>query len=110
LGLLTNLQAEIDTMGWALDVHFLGVNEIIDALGNRLVEAVTDLPWLQDIEEQDVWEKWDVAFRDLVILNEKNEHVATFNLQTYDLRIPKNVDSLRTLLSTFAEDAPNPAE
>jgi hypothetical protein len=100
---MDNLQAEIDTLGWALDVHFLGVNEIGHGVGNPGIQLVSDLPWLQDNAEHNVWGSWNVNFRDVVILDEQNVPVATFNVTTYSLSVPANYDSLKTLLGTFAQ-------
>ena len=100
---MDSLQVEIDSLGWALNVHFLGVNEIGNGIGNMWIPAVSDLPWLQDTAEQNVWDSWNVTFRDVVILDKENVPVATFNVTTYDLGVPANYDSLKTLLSTIAQ-------
>jgi hypothetical protein len=100
---MDSLQSEIDTLGWGLNVRFLGLNEIGHGVGNTNIPAVSDLPWLQDNTEQKVWDSWDVTFRDIVILDEQNVPVATFNVTTYNLGVSANYDSLRTLLGTFAQ-------
>jgi len=57
-----------------------------------------DLPWLQDTARDDVWGSWDVAYRDLVILDADNRKVAVFNLTEHNLDDPAEVDALRQLL------------
>lgn len=57
-----------------------------------------DLPWLQDTESQSVWERWEPAYRDLVILDRSNRPVSVFNLTDHNLDIPAEMEALRDLL------------
>ena len=61
-----------------------------------------DLPLLQDTEAANVWDSWDVTYRDVIILNAENEQVAVFNLTTYSLSVEENYDTLRSLLISAA--------
>ena len=57
-----------------------------------------DLPWLQDTEEEAVWDMWDPAYRDVVILDGNNEVYAVFNLTSYPLSSSDNYEALKALL------------
>ena len=61
-----------------------------------------DLPLLQDTEDANVWDSWDVTYRDVIILNDENERVAVFNLTTYSLSDDDNYEALRSLLISTA--------
>jgi len=99
---MDDLQAEIDSLGWDLDVHILGINGIGFESGNPNIPVVSDLPWLQDIAAVRVWYWWDVTYRDIVILDKDNVRVATFNVTTSNLSLPANYDTLKALLASFA--------
>ena len=55
------------------------------------------LPWLQDTVDQDVWNRWQVTFRDVRILDAQNRLYAVFNLTQYDLSYITNRQTLRSL-------------
>lgn len=101
---MDSLEAEIAAAGRALDVRFAGINAIGEEHGNPFIASVCDLPWLQDTDAAQVWERWQVAYRDVVILDADNAPVAVFNVTTYDLATPANFDSLKTLLAGFAAE------
>jgi hypothetical protein len=49
-----------------------------------------------------------VVYRDVVILDEANEHVATYNLTEHDLGKDADYRGLKELLRGFAAGAPIP--
>lgn len=102
---MDSMQTEIDSLGWAKEVHFLGVNAIGQASGNFLIPAIAHLPWLQDDDTQHVWESWNARWRDIIILNQDNTPVARFNCSDHRLENAANFDSLKTLLESFAQPA-----
>jgi len=57
-----------------------------------------DIPWLQDTSETDIWSDWDVAYRDVIVLDADNHPVAAFNLTTHDISAPSEFEALRELL------------
>ncbi len=61
-----------------------------------------DLPWLQDTEEDLVWDSWDHVYRDVVLLGEDNVEVGRYNLSTYDL---SEADNYTELLELFVDAA-----
>jgi len=75
---------------------------------------LVDLPWMQDdnvvevdndtgVSFQTVLESWGADYRDVIIVDSTNTHVATYNLTTYDLKIQSNYDALSQLLIDIAE-------
>ena len=99
---METMQTEIAALNWALDVRFFGVNEIGEEDGNSTIQDHTELPWLQDSADQRAWEKWQVEFGDVVILDERNVIVAKFNASAYSLTVQENYNTLKSLLSTYA--------
>jgi hypothetical protein len=92
------MQKEIDADSTAAAIQILGVNGVGQESGNASICANRVLPWLQDTEQQGVWTKWDVTWRDVVILDEQNEVIAIYNLTEHNLADPANYDALKSLL------------
>jgi len=90
-----------------LAIRISGINAPELESGNAGMCAGRVLPWLQDTKAANVWGRWQVDFRDLVVLNAENKVTAIYNLTVNDLQIPAKYDSLRTLLIRAA--APTPA-
>jgi len=98
------MQADLDTNYPALqlDVDILGVNAAGLEPANAWFTSVADLPWLQDVDgdsngQSDVWEAWQVTYRDVIILDGDNERVATFNLTDQNLQLFENYSALLRL-------------
>tara|TARA_B100000700_G_C14671959_1_gene681234 strand:- start:358 stop:588 length:231 start_codon:yes stop_codon:yes gene_type:complete len=68
-----------------------------------------DLPLLQDVASTNVWESWGVRFRDVVILNEKNECFAIFNLTDNNLSDAKNYAALKGLMEAALQGDTSPS-
>jgi hypothetical protein len=101
---LNTLQDDLDALGLPVAVHILGVNDIGQESGNTSMTAGRDLPWLQDVPAASVWQSWNVTFRDVVILDEKNFPIAVYNLTVHDLGDPKNYAELKALLVAATKD------
>lgn len=111
---LDALQNELSAQYPLLAFNITGVNEAgFEAGDPPPIVANRDLAWVQDEDEDgdgnsDVWEAWDVAFRDLVILGEQNQPVAVYNLTTHNLADPANYQTLRAMLVDAAMEAQVP--
>ncbi len=57
-----------------------------------------DLPWLQDTDEDLVWDSWDHVYRDVVLLGPSNEEVGRYNVTEFDLSDDDNYAALVELL------------
>jgi hypothetical protein len=80
-----------------LNLEILGVNRISASAANGLITAGRKIPWLQDTAQADVWNRWQVTYRDVRILNSQNETAAVFNLSQYDLGQATNYAALTAL-------------
>jgi hypothetical protein len=79
-------------------VDILGVNEAGDETGNASMCEGRDLPWLQDTTDEDVWGTWAIEFRDVVVLDEENMLLFSYNLTDNDLQDPANYAELLEML------------
>jgi len=76
----------------------LGVNGAgYEATNASFVQGQT-LPLLQDTAAVNVWGRWAVTYRDVVILNAENVKVGVYNLTEHDLSVESNRDALKALL------------
>ena len=96
------MQQELQEQYPSLDIQIIGVNENGFSSGNSSVAAAASLPLIQDNATDQIWSTWGVTFRDVVILNEDNQIVATFNLTQYSLGNSTNYNNLKSLLVTEA--------
>ena len=98
------MQNELNAEYPELNIQLLTIGRD-DADDEELAEmsALGDLPMLWDTDVDDVWESWDVTFRDVVILDENNQKVTAFNLTRYSLGEPENRVSLKALLIDVAD-------
>jgi hypothetical protein len=80
----------------------MAVNQEGHESGCEGMSELGDIPLLQDTEEENVWDSWDVTYRDVLILNSENERVAVYNLTTYSLSVEENYETLRGLLTSTA--------
>jgi hypothetical protein len=99
------MQQDFDTNFPELGIRIIGINEFGEEAGNPLVDE--ELPWLQDIDsdgdnESDVWQLWDVEWRDMTILDRQNVPVTTFNLTSVNLADPSNYETVRQAFLTVA--------
>ena len=96
------MQTEIDAMGLAVEVQILGVNESGFENGNVTACEGKDLPWLQETQDQMVWVTWQVNYRDVIIIDEDNEPLATYNVTDHDLGTTASYDELKAMLVNYA--------
>jgi hypothetical protein len=103
------LQDELESTYPLLNIQIAGINEFgQDPPGaNELATEGRTIPLLQDVDGNanqvsDVWyDRWDVTYRDVVILNGQNEKIDVYNLTPptgYDLRVAENYATLRNKL------------
>jgi hypothetical protein len=83
-------------------IRILGVNLIGAEAGNADTCAGRVLPWLQDTPAAQAWTAWDVAYRDVVILDAEGRPVAVHNLTENNLAVRARYEELRDLLLAHA--------
>ncbi len=92
------IQQDLDLEGLPVAVRIHGINAVGYETGNPDACNGRDLPWLQDIVEQSVWATWVPAYRDVVICDEANRVIRTYNLSTYNLQVPAYYEELKAIL------------
>lgn len=88
--------------GLPLEVHVLGVNGAGMESGNGAMTSGRTLPWLQDVVAVNVWELWQVGFRDVVICDDDNRFAEVFNVTDHPLGEASNREALKALLRSVA--------
>lgn len=83
-------------------IRLLGIDEIGAEAGNDLITDGRDIPWLQDVPDEDVRTEWQATYRDVVILDRDNGRAAVYNLTEHDLSDPANYAALKSLLLSVA--------
>lgn len=96
---MQEILAEVNAANTGLRVEILGINRISQAANNHLVaQSLNVLPWLQDTTQQDVWVKWQIAYRDVLVLDSFNRPVLKDNLTSHDLGQVQNYNALKNAL------------
>jgi hypothetical protein len=93
-----------------LNIEILGVNAILESSGNTNAELRRTLSWLQDTAEQNVWTQWEVAYRDVRILDSQGQLYAVFNLITHDLGRETNRTTLKQYFLAAAKSRDTDAD
>ena len=96
------MAAELKATNPAVNIEILGVNMSTDADFNPLVTSERSLPWLQDTFVNSAWEAWGVTWRDVRILNGRNELVRIYNLTINDLSLAANRAILKQMFLSAA--------
>ena len=96
------MQKELDAESLPVEIHILGVNGIGLESGNPTITAGRTLPWLQDVQEQNVWMSWNVVWRDVWILDTNNVPIGIYNLTEHNLSDPVQYAELKTILEMAA--------
>ena len=97
---MEQLETELEADFPAMDFEIIGVNEFGQESGNDLITE--NLAWLQDVDangdsQSDVWDLWDVTYRDVIVLNDANEQFGVFNVTVNNLADSSNFDALRQM-------------
>ncbi|WAS95313.1 hypothetical protein [Nannocystis punicea] len=61
------------------------------------------IPLLQDVADVDAWARWEVVYRDVVILDRDGAPVGVFNLTEHDLSRMGEYEALKGMLLDAAE-------
>lgn len=87
-----------------IEVRLLTVNEVGHDSGIPELAAITDLPILQDDADTMVWSTWGVTWRDVYVLDGRNEIVAVYNLSEHSLANPDYYEELKSILIAAGAD------
>ena len=69
------MQDELDAMDLPVDVQIIGVNQVGHESQNATMVEGRDLPWLQETADLNVWNLWDVTYRDVILLDLSLIHI-----------------------------------
>ena len=75
-------------------IQIIGVTEAGFESGNENITSGRDLPWLQDTEDVNVWDLWEVAYRDVFVMDTNGIVRFRYNLTIYDISNPSYYDAL----------------
>ncbi len=92
------MQKEINAAPAKVAIQIVGVNQDQHQSGSPAFTMNRDLPWLDEGPMDQVWQAWNVSYRDVVILDDENRTVAVYNLTVNDLSDPAKYAELKTLL------------
>lgn len=96
------MQSEIDGLDWPVEIRILGINQVEHESANSQACNGKDIPWLQETWDELVWGKWRIDYRDVVIVDQDNVPVATYNLTDNNLGTPANYEALKGMLEAAA--------
>ncbi len=98
------MQGELDLEAPDLSIRLLGVNGAGHESGVPAAIDGRDIPLLQDTARADVWNAWQVVYRDVIILDRENVPVGVFNLTENDLSNMADYTALKTMLIDAASE------
>ncbi len=88
-------------------VEILAVNEFGFESGLDEMSALGDLPLLQDIPDEDAWQRWAANWRDVYILDADNVCFAVYNVTQNKLGETKNYEELKGLFEAAINGEPS---
>jgi hypothetical protein len=99
------MQADLNTAESDLGISIIALNEAGygTPANYELTGEKGSLPVLQDVNEVDVWEAWEVTYRDVIILNECGEKMDVYNLTSSSLHTEENYNALREMILGVAQ-------
>jgi len=97
---LDQLQQDLNKNLPSSEVNIVAVNEVGHHGANETASALTDLPLIQDTRAEDVWNNWNVTYRDVQVFDSDGEVTGVFNLSSSsnDLNRSANYDHVRGLI------------
>jgi hypothetical protein len=84
------MQADLSERYPELEVQIIGINERGHSSGLETANSERTLPLLQDDNTQEVWKRWDVTYRDVIVLDGENKKVGVLNLTDNSLAEAEN--------------------
>ena len=103
------MQDELDALAPAVPISLLGVNGVGAEQGLLNVPSGSDIPWVQDTAEQDVWHTWpQVDTWDVFVLDGCNHILTVYPVASYDLSVPANYDELKAILLAASQAEAQP--
>ena len=92
------MQQQLDVTASQRQIAILGVNGIEGAAATDTMIAARTLTLLKATASDNVWQLWQVAYRDVVVVGPSNERLFTFNLSANNLSDSDNYALLKNQL------------
>lgn len=92
------MQRELDAEHPELEISLLGVNGAGYESGVPLMVEQRTIALLQDTSKVDAWSRWQVVYRDVVILDREGAPVGVYNLTEHDLSGMQAYETLKGML------------
>lgn len=89
------MQKELDQEATSFSIQILGINAIGAEEFNDTFTLGRSLPLLQDTASENVWSRWGITYRDVVILSTTGEEYDVYNLTNHDLANINNYEALK---------------
>lgn len=110
------MQADIEANYPSSPVQIMAINEHGADSANNVATALNDLPFLQDVDqnndgESDVWSDWwtgegpydpSISWRDVHVVDADGERQDIYNLTSHDLGTQANYDALKEMIVSVA--------
>ena len=93
------MQKQLNEEGYS--IYILGVNEVGFETANTQVTEGRDLPWLQDTADINLWGKWDVGYRDVIIFDKELTYKESYNLSINNLNEEPSFEDLYSILTSL---------
>ncbi len=85
-------------------MQLLAVNGVGHGSGVAAMSALGTLPILSDTTQTDAWARWEVTYRDVVVLDRNNRRAGVLNLTENDLGRPEARAALADLLRAASSE------
>jgi hypothetical protein len=111
---MDQMQQELQATYPLLRISLLGINEPNQEGGNAGTTNGRDIPWIQDVDVNSngradaAMDLWQMAFRDVVILDGQNQKVGVYNLNQHDLANSSDYNTLKQMLIDAAMTSQKP--
>lgn len=102
------MQDELDQAEGGVSARILAVNQAGYEDDFALMASGRDLPLLQDTPAENVWMRWNVTWRDVIVLDRQGRFFGVYNLTAHDLRDPRHRADLRAMIRAAAHASTPP--
>lgn len=85
-------------------LQIIGINQFGFEESNDIITDGRDLGWLQNTEDINAWDLWDVAYRDVYILDQDHKLQVVFNLTENDITNPNTYEALKDIFIQLLEE------
>ena len=96
------MQQEFEVDG--VPIQIIGINEAGYEISNQIITDGRDIPWLQDTEDINAWELWDVTYRDVYLIDRDLKLRGIYNLSQNNLNDEATYEIFKEILMGLVEE------